>query len=100
MKEIPRKKIKVTSSLNEYPLTSWEKGWGWARPNPFLLQASVAKFLDTDWAPNGTRLTARCHFTGPKKVSISRAQPSPTCPRIGYARIKNITYGAAKIKGE
>jgi hypothetical protein len=24
---------------------------------------------------NGTRLTARCHFTGPRKVSISRAQP-------------------------
>ncbi len=23
------------------------------------------------WAPNGTRRTARCHFTGPKKVPIS-----------------------------
>ncbi len=30
---------------------------------------------------NGTRLTARCHFTGPKKVLISRAQLPPTCPR-------------------
>jgi hypothetical protein len=46
------------------------------------------------WAPYGTRLTARCHFTGPKKVSISRAQPPPACPRNGSARIKNITYGA------
>jgi len=27
--------------------------------------------------------SARCHFTGPKKVSISRAQPPPTCPRNG-----------------
>ncbi len=32
------------------------------------------------WAPNGTRLSARCPFTGPKKLSISRAQPPPTCP--------------------
>ncbi len=29
------------------------------------------------WAPNGTRLTARCHFKKPQKVSISRAQPLP-----------------------
>jgi hypothetical protein len=42
------------------------------------------------WAPNGTRLSARCHFTGPKKLSISRAQPPPTCPRNVSARIKNI----------
>jgi hypothetical protein len=35
------------------------------------------------WAPNGTRLSARCHFTGPKELSISRAQPPPTCPRNG-----------------
>ncbi len=26
---------------------------------------------------------------GPKKVSISRAQPPPTCPSNGYARIQN-----------
>jgi hypothetical protein len=31
------------------------------------------------WAPNGTRLSARCHFTGPKKV-LRRTQPPPTCP--------------------
>jgi hypothetical protein len=35
------------------------------------------------WAPNGTRLSARCHFTGPKKLSISRAQPPPTCLSYG-----------------
>ncbi len=30
------------------------------------------------WAANGTRLTAQCHFTGPKKVSISReSNPLP-----------------------
>ncbi len=29
------------------------------------------------WATRGTRLTARCPFTGPKKVSIARAQPPP-----------------------
>jgi hypothetical protein len=31
------------------------------------------------WASNGTRLSALCHFTGPKKLSISMAQPPPTC---------------------
>ncbi len=45
--------------------------------------------------PKGhTRLTARCHFTGPKKVSISRTQPPSTCPRNRSARIKPITHGA------
>jgi hypothetical protein len=46
---------------------------------------------------HGTRLSARCHFSGPKKVkklSISRAQPPPTCPCNGYARIQNIMHGA------
>ncbi len=38
--------------------------------------------------------TTRCHFTGLKKVSISRAQPPPIGPRNGFARIKSITYGA------
>jgi len=46
------------------------------------------------WAPNGTRLSARCHFTGPKKLENSRAQPPPTSPRNGYARIQNIMHGA------
>jgi hypothetical protein len=37
--------------------------------------------------PNGTSLTARsrCPFTGPKNVSISRAQLTPSCPRNGFA---------------
>jgi hypothetical protein len=39
----------------------------------------ISKF----WAPNDTHLSARCHFTGPKKLSISRAQPPPTYPRNG-----------------
>ncbi len=37
----------------------------------------------TQWASNGTRLSARCHFTGLQKLSISRAQPAPTCPGNG-----------------
>jgi hypothetical protein len=32
------------------------------RKNPLLRQVGVG------WAPNGTRLMARCYFTGPKKV--------------------------------
>ena len=42
---------------------------------------------------HGTRLSARCHFTI-KKISNSRAQPPPTCPSNGYARIQNIMHGA------
>ncbi len=45
-------------------------------------------------APNGTRLSARFHFTGPKKLGNSRTQPPPTSPRNGYARIQNIMHGA------
>jgi hypothetical protein len=78
MKEIPNpRRITVTSSLNEYQLTSWEKGWGWARPNPFLLQASVATFIVPDGASNDTRLLARCHFQGPKKSRFSGPNPLP-----------------------
>jgi hypothetical protein len=39
------------------------------------------------------------HFTGPKKLENSRAQPPPTSPRYGYARIQNIMHGAVKIIG-
>ncbi len=46
------------------------------------------------WASNGTHLTARCHCTSSKKISISRAQPPPNCPRNRFAPIKSITYGA------
>ncbi len=44
--------------------------------------ASIARYR-VFWAPNGTCLSARCHFTGPKKLSISRIQPPPTCPSNG-----------------
>ncbi len=47
-------------------------------------------------APNDARLLARCHFTGPKKLSISRAQPPPICPRKGccpHQKYKSITHG-------
>ncbi len=46
------------------------------------------------WPPNGTRLSARCHFTCPTKLQNSRAQPPPTSPRNGYARIQNIVHRA------
>ncbi len=64
-----------------YPLLG-EVGGGWALEFPSF------------WAPNGTRLSARSHFTGPKKLRNSRAQPSPTSPRHGYAHIQNIMHGA------
>jgi hypothetical protein len=52
------------------------------------------------WAPNGTRLSARCRLTGPKKVSISRAQPPPTCPRNGCCpHQKHYARGRINHKG-
>ncbi len=48
------------------------------------------------WAPNGTRLSARSHFTGPKKLGNSRAQPPPTSPRNVYASIKTLCTGLNK----
>jgi hypothetical protein len=45
------------------------------------------------WAPNGTCLSARCHFTVPKKLSISRAQPPPTCPCWGLPASKAFAQG-------
>jgi hypothetical protein len=36
---------------------------------------------------------------GPKKLSISRAPPPPTCPCNGYARTQNIMHRAVKIIG-
>ncbi len=56
----------------------------------FLISFKIKVFCTGPrWARNGTRLTAGCHFTGPQKVSIPRAQPPPTCPRNGFARIKS-----------
>jgi hypothetical protein len=39
-------------------------------------------------------LASLAALSGPKKVSIFRAQPPPTCPRNGSARIKNIVIAA------
>jgi hypothetical protein len=43
---------------------------------------------------SGRGLGHKSQLIGAKKVSISRAQPPPTCP---LARIKSIMYGAVKI---
>ncbi len=64
----------------------------WMRAYPLLGEVGGVGPWNSQvfWAPNGTRLSASCHFTGPKKLENSRAQSSPTSPRIGYARIQNI----------
>jgi hypothetical protein len=41
------------------------------------------------WAPNGTRLLARWHFTGPKKLSNFRAQPLPLALLMNMHASKN-----------
>jgi len=48
------------------------------RANPLLGQMGGGLALEilTFWATNGTRLTARCHYTRPKKSSIFKTQKS------------------------
>ncbi len=48
------------------------------------------------WAPNGTRLSARCHFTGPKKLSNSRAQPLPLAQIMDMHASKTLCTGLYK----
>ncbi len=62
-----------------------------APPPPTVWALDLPRIL-----PNGTRLSARCHFTGSKKLENFRAQPPPTSPRNGYACIQNIMHGAVK----
>ena len=68
----------------------------WMHAYPLLGQVGGGWGLEilSFWVPNGTHLSAQCHFTRPKKLSISRAQPPPTSTRNGYARIQNIMHGA------
>jgi hypothetical protein len=68
------------------------------RANPLLGQVGGGWILEilTFWITFGTRITAQCYFTWPKKVSFSRAQPSPTCPRNGFDLIKAIHTGPYK----
>jgi hypothetical protein len=56
-------------------------------------------FHNVFWAPNGTRLSARCHFRGPKKLSISRAQPPPTCPIVMDAFFYLYLFGGLECVG-
>ncbi len=65
---------------------SWFRNWPLIS-NFFIAHLSIRVRCKTKspkffWAPNGTRLSARCHFTGPKKLSNSSAQPRPTSLRI------------------
>jgi hypothetical protein len=45
------------------------------------------------WATNGTRLTVRCHFIGPKNVSISWAQTLPLALVMDLPASKALRYG-------
>jgi hypothetical protein len=58
------------------------------------------------WAPNGTRLSARCHFTGPKKLSNSTPPPllfspshSPPSPPPHPELVRNQHLSVMCIKG-
>ncbi len=68
--------------MRAYPLLG-EVGEGWA--------LEFLSFLGPKWhSPIGLPFQNK----GPKKLENSRAQPPPTSPRNGYARIQNIMYGA------
>ncbi len=56
---------------------------------------TAPSFLGTKWhSPIGW-----FPFPRAQKLSISTAQPPPTCPRNGYARIQNIMDRAVSIIG-
>jgi hypothetical protein len=69
----------------------------WMRAYPLLGQLGgrwaleISSFLGPKWhSPIGLMPFQR----GSKKLSISRAQPPPICPRNGCAHIQNIMHGA------
>ncbi len=89
--------------------TKFEMGGEWCSSVVMLLYRTV-------WVRGGMVQLCYSYFTefsGPQmaladwldaiskgpKLSISRAQPPPTCPCILSSRIKNITHGAVKIIG-
>ncbi len=67
--------------------------------NPLLGQVEGGYALENSifWGPKLHSPDGLMHFTRPKKVIITRAQPPPTCPGNGFARIKSITYRAMHI---
>jgi hypothetical protein len=78
------------SSCTKTVRNAFDAGKSITRASEMGLSPENLNFFGLTWQ---ARLTARCNFTGHKKVSISRVQPPPTCPRNGFARIKSITYG-------
>ncbi len=70
-----------------------QAGPGESRGDVNASERQVFFYVPEFFGPHGTRLSARCHFTAPQKVSSIRAQPPPTCHCNGSAHIKTITYG-------
>ncbi len=60
--------------------------------------ASITRAIGRGWGPENLEPIGECHLE-PKKVEISWAQPPPTCPSNGFARIKRITNRALSIRG-
>ncbi len=48
------------------------------------------------WAPNGTRLLARCHFTGPKNSQIPGPNPLPLALVMDMHASKTLCTGLYK----
>jgi hypothetical protein len=95
--------VKWHSPHGSMPFHGAQKSLDFQGPTVYCLShaapvrnASVASKFIT-W-PSGRGLDPGNHGSMPfrraQKVSISRAQPSPICPRNGFACIINSTYGA------
>jgi hypothetical protein len=73
--------------------------WMCADPLQGQVGGGWALEIETFLGPVKWHQTVRWVHLGPKKVKISKAQPTPTCPSNGIARIKNFTYRAIEIIG-
>jgi hypothetical protein len=69
----------------------------WEIPLLGQVEGGCALEISTFRARNGTRLTAGCLFTGPKKASISRANPLPLALVKDLPSSKALCTGSYKL---
>ncbi len=67
-------------------------------PVPYRISTQDLKVLSSemDRAPKGTRLSARCRFIGPKKLSISGLNPIPLALVMSLHASKTLRKGPYK----
>ncbi len=86
-------KKKITTYTTEYSIQNAETHVHKTIYGPVIDSALYIMILMwLFWATNGTRLSARCLFSGPKIFLISRVQLFPTCPRIASTHLRGLRY--------